>query len=116
MSLLQIAKLENLPNLRILTVEPQGNPISHCSFLKEFIIYRFPSIIQINREDIKEVDRTKAKNLFQHFDKVLQIPEKYFGPENMRNYPSEETNAKKDKNYLKSFNKIVNEGADAIVQ
>jgi len=29
----------------------------------------------------------------------------------MRNYPSEEPTAKKDKNYLKSFNKIVNEAA-----
>lgn len=34
MSLLQIAKLENLANLKILTIEPSGNPISHCSFLK----------------------------------------------------------------------------------
>jgi leucine-rich repeat-containing protein 49 len=111
MSLLQIAKLENLPNLKIITIEPQGNPISHCTFLKEFVIYRFPSIIQINREDVKEADRNKAKNLFQNFDKVLQIPEKSFGPDSMRTYPSEDPTAKKDKNYLKSFNKFVNEGA-----
>lgn len=79
------------------------------------MIYRFPAIIQINREDIKEADRNRAKSLFQHFDKVLQIPEKCFGPENMRNYPSEEATAKKDKNYLKSFNRIVNEGAEQVV-
>jgi leucine-rich repeat-containing protein 49 len=53
MSLLQIAKLENLANLKILIIEPLGNPISNCTFLKEFIIYRFPSIIQINKEDVK---------------------------------------------------------------
>ncbi len=88
MSLLQIAKLENLANLKILIIEPLGNPISHCTFLKEFIIYRFPSIIQINKEDVKENDRVKAKTLFQNFDKVLQIPEKLFGPESMRNYSS----------------------------
>jgi leucine-rich repeat-containing protein 49 len=111
MSLLQLAKLENLPTLKIINIESHGNPISHCTFLKEFIIYRFPSIIQINREDVKESDRAKAKNLFQNFDKVLQIPEKSFGPDSMRNYPSEEPSAKKDKNYLKSFNKLVNEGA-----
>ena len=116
MSLLQIAKLENLSNLKILIVESHGNPISHCTFLKQFIIYRFPAIIQINREDVKESDRAKAKNLFQNFDKVLQIPEKSFGPEAMRTYPSEQPNAKKDKNYLKSFNKFVNEGAEHIVQ
>jgi leucine-rich repeat-containing protein 49 len=80
--------LENLPNLKIITVEPHGNPIAHCTFLKEFIIYRFPAIIQINREDVKESDRTKAKNLFQNFDKVLQIPEKIHAPEAMKNYPS----------------------------
>lgn len=74
MSLLQIAKLENLPFLKIIIIEPQGNPISNCTFLKEFIIYRFPSIIQINKEDVKESDRAKAKVLFQNFDKVLQIP------------------------------------------
>ena len=74
MSLLQIAKLENLQNLKIVNIEAHGNPISHCTFLKEFIIYRFPSIIQINREDVKESDRARAKTLFQNFDKVLQIP------------------------------------------
>ena len=34
----------------------------------------------------------------------------------MRSYPSEEPNAKKDKNYLKSFNKYVNEGAEMVVE
>jgi hypothetical protein len=34
----------------------------------------------------------------------------------VRNYPSEEPTAKKDKNYLKAFNKIVNEGAEKIVE
>lgn len=90
MSLLQIAKLENLPHLKILIIEPAGNPIANCTFLKEFIIYRFHTIIQINREDVKEADRVKAKHMFQNFDKVLQIPEKFFGPESLRNYPSED--------------------------
>lgn len=115
MSLLQLAKLENLPSLKILNVEPHGNPITHCTFLREFVIYRFPAIIQINREDVKEADRNRAKTLFQNFDKVLQIPEKSFGPEALRNYPSEEPAAKKDKNYLKAFGKVVAEGAEQIV-
>ena len=34
MSLLQIAKLENLVNLKALMIEPKGNPISSCTFLK----------------------------------------------------------------------------------
>lgn len=116
MSLLQLAKLENLPSLKILNVEPHGNPITHCTFLREFVIYRFPAIIQINREDVKEADRARAKTLFQNFDKVLQIPEKSFGPESMRNYASEEPAAKKDKNYLKAFGKLVGEGAEQVVE
>ena len=34
MSLLQIAKLENLTNLKTLLIESKGNPISNCTFLK----------------------------------------------------------------------------------
>jgi|GEM_PF-5416952 len=49
MSLLQIAKLENIPNLKIINIEALGNPIYYCTFLKEFIIYRFPAVIQINK-------------------------------------------------------------------
>jgi hypothetical protein len=34
-----------------------------------------------------------------------------FGPDAMRIYPSEDVNAKKDKNYMKSFNKILGEAS-----
>lgn len=34
MSLLQIAKLENLSNLKTLCIENKGNPIAACTFLK----------------------------------------------------------------------------------
>ena len=74
MSLLQVAKLENIPNLKTINIEQPGNPIYNCTFLKEFIIYRFPLVIQINKDFVKESDRAKAKALFQNFDKVLQIP------------------------------------------
>jgi hypothetical protein len=33
----------------------------------------------------------------------------------MRIYPSEDVNAKKDKNYVKLFNKTINEAADKIM-
>jgi Leucine-rich repeat (LRR) protein len=33
-SLLQIAKLENLTTLKSLTIEAKGNPIFSCTFLK----------------------------------------------------------------------------------
>lgn len=33
----------------------------------------------------------------------------------MRIYPSEDMNSKKDKNYIKMFNKTINEAADQII-
>ncbi len=33
----------------------------------------------------------------------------------MRVYPSEDANSKKDKNYIKVFNKTINEAADHII-
>lgn len=33
----------------------------------------------------------------------------------MRIYPSEDVNSKKDKNYIKVFNKTINEAADLII-
>lgn len=34
LSLLQIAKLENLSSLKIISIEKEGNPIFDCSLLK----------------------------------------------------------------------------------
>jgi len=45
----------------------------------------------------------------------LQIPEKIFGIDMMRIYPSEDGNAKKDRNYVKVFNKTINEASDQII-
>jgi len=114
-SLLQIAKLENLNTLKAILIEPEDNPVVHCSFLKEFVVYRFPNIVQVNKEDIKEGDRQRAKQLFHHFDRVLQIPEKFYNPENLKVYPSEDPETKKDRTYLKTFNKVLNEAAESII-
>ena len=54
-SLLQLAKLEILPSLRFLTIE--NSPLCKCSFLKEFIVYRFPHITKIHGKDVKEMDK-----------------------------------------------------------
>jgi len=42
---LQIAKLEALPNLQSLTI--RENPVSSCELLKEFVIYRFPDLLEV---------------------------------------------------------------------
>lgn len=89
-SLLQIAKLENLATLKAILIEPEDNPVVRCSFLKEFVVYRFPNIVQVNKEDIREADRQKAKHIFHNFDRILQIPEKFYNPEFLRVYPSED--------------------------
>lgn len=33
-SLLQVAKLEALPGLRVINIDKEDNPVFHCSFLK----------------------------------------------------------------------------------
>lgn len=65
----------------------------------------------MNKEDIKEADRQKAKHIFHNFDRILQIPEKFYNPEFLRVYPSEDPDTKKDRAYLKTFNKVLNEAA-----
>ncbi len=116
-SLLQLAKLEILPKLQYITIE--NSPLAKCSFLKEFIVYRFPLITKINGKDVKEQDKTKAKLLFHHFDRILQLPEKFYNVENVREYPFEKTydfEIKKDKVYMKHFTRFVNENSENFTQ
>lgn len=84
--------------------------------MKEFLVYRFPNLNKINGLEIKEFDKNKAKNIFQNFDKMLQLPEKFFNLENIRQFRSENRQeGSGDKQYLKIFNKIVNETAEEFV-
>jgi leucine-rich repeat-containing protein 49 len=53
------------------------------------MIYRFHGLTQINKEEVREADRNKAKLLFLNFDKTLQIPDKNGEVEALRSYPSE---------------------------
>ena len=62
------------------------------------MIYRFPQIQFWNGKELRESDRIKAKIEFQNFDKILQIPEKQYSNENIRNYGDD---LKKDKQYIK---------------
>ncbi|CAD8068176.1 unnamed protein product [Paramecium sonneborni] len=102
-SLLQIAKLEHLNEIQKLTI--LNNPINNCTFMVQFLVYRFPSIIQINGKDIRNDDRQKAKHLFSNFDKSLQIPEKLQNFENVRQLKS----FQKDRSYIKQFHKCLSD-------
>ncbi|CAD8148990.1 unnamed protein product [Paramecium octaurelia] len=102
-SLLQLAKLEHLSEIQKLTI--LNNPINNCSFMFQFLVYRFPSMIQINGKDIRNDDRQKAKHLFSNFDKSLQIPEKLQNFENIRQLKS----FQKDRSYIKLFHKCLND-------
>ncbi|CAK73904.1 unnamed protein product (macronuclear) [Paramecium tetraurelia] len=102
-SLLQLAKLEHLNEIQKLTI--LNNPINNCSFMFQFLVYRFPSMIQINGKDIRNDDRQKAKQLFSNFDKSLQIPEKLQNFENIRQLKS----FQKDRSYIKQFHKCLND-------
>ena len=88
---LQIAKLEALPNLQSLTI--RENPVSSCELLKEFVIYRFPDLLEVffllslltrsnipkfNENPIDEPQRVTAKNKFKEFDNVLIFPLEFY--------------------------------------
>lgn len=64
------------------------------------------------------MDKQRAKTLFHHFDKILQLPDKFYNIDNVRQYPFEvnsDVEIKKDKHYMKLFTKTVNENADKFV-
>lgn len=71
-SLIQLSKLECLTCLQSLSLE--SNDISNTTLCRAFIVYRFPQIMEINGTEVSESDRLKARQQFQHFDKILSSP------------------------------------------
>lgn len=68
-SFIQLSKLESLPNLVSLLIE--NNDVIHTVMCRSFIVYRFPNLNEINNIKVNENDKTKAKQQFQNFDKIL---------------------------------------------
>lgn len=115
-SLLQLAKLEVLKTLKYITIE--NSPLNQCQFLKEFIVYRFPQITKINGKDVTNLDKQKARQQFQQFDKILQLPEKFYNAENTRSFNFEQMqgdNLKKDKHFMKTFQKQIVETSEKFI-
>jgi len=71
-SFIQISKLECLSQLNTLSIE--NNDVSKTILCRTFIVYRFPNVIEINGQSVTDQDRLKARQQFQHFDKILSTP------------------------------------------
>lgn len=71
-SFIQISKLEVLTTLNSLTIE--NNEVSSTALVRTFIVYRFPNVTEINGSPVSDSDRLKARQQFQHFDKILSTP------------------------------------------
>lgn len=71
-SFIQLSKLECLPSVNSITVE--NNDVSQTVLCRSFIVYRFPNVTMINASEVTDADRSKARQQFQHFDKILCSP------------------------------------------
>lgn len=71
-SFIQISKLEALTTLMSLSIEK--NEVSDTILLRTFIVYRFPNVIEINERPVTDSDKQRARQQFQHFDKILSTP------------------------------------------
>ena len=52
----------------------ENNEVSDTVLLRTFIVYRFPNVNEINLEAVSDSDKHKARQQFQHFDKILSTP------------------------------------------
>lgn len=42
--------------------------------MRTFIVYRFPNVTVINDKQVTDQDKQRARQQFQHFDKILSTP------------------------------------------
>jgi hypothetical protein len=64
--------LEVLTTLTSISIE--NNEVSGTTLVRTFIVYRFPNVNEINGSQVTDSDRLKARQQFQHFDKILSTP------------------------------------------
>lgn len=91
-SFIQISKLEALTTLTSLNIEK--NEVSQTCMMRTFIVYRFPNVTNINDKTVTDADKQRARQQFQHFDKILSTPT-IFSPHSSSQNQTEET--KEDK-------------------
>jgi hypothetical protein len=71
-SFIQLSKLESLQNLSVITIE--NNDAIDTILCRSFVAYRFPLLTEINNIKVNETDKTRARQQFQNFDKILCAP------------------------------------------
>lgn len=71
-SFIQISKLEPLTNLTAINIDK--NEVSQTCMMRTFIVYRFPNVTLINEKTVTDTDKQRARQQFQHFDKILSTP------------------------------------------
>ena len=52
----------------------EKNEVSDTVLLRTFIVYRFPNVVEINDKAVTDSDKQRARQQFQHFDKILSTP------------------------------------------
>ena len=87
-SFIQISKLEALSTLTSVSIEK--NEVSNTTLLRTFIVYRFPNVTSINEKTVVDADKQRARQQFQHFDKILSTPT-IFSPHPNSTTPNEES-------------------------
>jgi leucine-rich repeat-containing protein 49 len=68
-SFIQFSKFEALTGLKSIQVE--NNESNFCVLFRSFAVYRFIGIEEINSEKVDENDKTRARECFQNFDRIL---------------------------------------------
>ena len=71
-SFIQLSKLECVSSLTSIVIE--NNDVLNTLLLRSFIVYRFPLLTEINNTKVNDIDKTKARQQFQGFDKILCAP------------------------------------------
>lgn len=86
MDYLELVKFECFENLVNLIIE--NNPICCCTYLRQFVVYRFNNLRYFNKCAIDYQDQQKAKQVFNNFDKILQLPSQTQGKKKDNNLNS----------------------------
>jgi leucine-rich repeat-containing protein 49 len=71
-SFIKLSKLESLSTLSSLVIE--NNDVINTVLCRSYIVYRFPNLTEINNIKVTETDKTKARQQFQNFDRILSAP------------------------------------------
>jgi leucine-rich repeat-containing protein 49 len=68
-SFIQLSKLESLAGLQSIKID--NNDVVYTVLFRSFIVYRFPNLTEINAVKVNDADKTKARQQFQNFDRIL---------------------------------------------